>query len=715
MPTPTPRQPQPAPLPPGSPRHARAGSEPTASAPDNSSQSVRQQRLQGAFLTIIGIAGLFGGVLFSIEAPRFTPVPVVFLSFWLVMVIVGKILFAGLGKLREAGVGAPAPSQVRAAAAVAGIVVAVGMMGFAATTAGTGVASAAPCPGGGPATCGPTGPDLTFAPPTGQATAPGQQPGQQGGQDQQGIATSPSQGGDNGPGIQAQTPQFGTPGQQAPNIPGNEQPGQGGQQPAQGQQTGQQGPVQTTAPGGPQQTGQQQPGQQTQSGQPSSPTVTVTKTESQCAVPGAGNGAGTPGSPGGGDSSNNGGTGPDNGDSENQDGAPSWAYLVAEAAGVGAGRRRGSGSGTFDNGKNSEWEDADKYSEQKFLGVVIRGAVPVIGRVGSALGRGAKAVGRGLGIGGGKDSPPQSDTGSKEVDNSVTAAPLPPSREMDQFKPPAPVPTQPSYTPPVTTYTPPATTRPPVTPKPTAPAVPGQTPVPGRIDPRTGFPPVEPAPQPSVDNFPGGNNPSGSGSPATGQATGGDASQVQPISPSTGKALDLSTVRPEDFSVDSMLTPLQQRVLTGPLSFLRPLIAGINFNNMMASRYPFNEIALDSKGPRGGRLRVDSYVPNAAIISRKLSQLAGVAPQTAIAYLRELAGKYAAGQTIGNTARNQALGLAGDELIGELILQVPPQSSPVPPEVLAEAARLGVYIVEVTGKVLTTGLPPLSNVAKGAL
>lgn len=358
MPTPHPRQPQPAPLPPGSPRHARAvtparpddsgGTSGTASSSRAPSQALLQQRLQGAFLTIIGLAGLIGGVLFSIEAPRFTPVPVVFLTFWLVMVIVGKVLFAGLGRLRDAGVGAPAPSQVRAAAAVAGIVVAVGMMGFAATGAGAGVAAAAPCPGGGPATCGPTGPDLTFAPPTGQATAPGQQPGQQGGQDQQGIATSPSQGGDNGPGIQAQTPQFGTPGQQAPNIPGNEQPGQGGQQqPAQGQQTGQQGPVQTTAPGGPQRTGQQQPGQQTQSGQPSSPTVTVTKTESQCAVPGAGNGAGTPGSPGGGDSSSNGGgTGPDNGGGENQDGAPSWAYLVGEASALMTGRRRpGSGSG----------------------------------------------------------------------------------------------------------------------------------------------------------------------------------------------------------------------------------------------------------------------------------------------------------------------------------------------------------------------------------
>lgn len=351
MPTPTPRQPQPAPLPPGSPRHARAASEPTDSAPDDSSpQTLLQQRLQGAFLTVIGLAGLIGGVLFSIEAPRFTPVPVVFLTFWLVMVIVGKILFAGLRKLRDAGVSAPAPSQVRAAAAVAGIVVAVGMMGFAATGTGAGVAAGAPCPGGGPATCGPDpgAPTLTFTPPPAQTGTPGgQQGGQQSGQDQQGIATSPAgSGGDNGPGIQAQTPEFGIPGQQAPNIPGNEQPGQGGgqqqgQQPqgnGQGQQN--QSPVRTTAPGGPQQTGQQQPGQQTQSGQPSSPTVTVTQTESQCAVPGAGNGAGAPGGPGNGDSSNNGGgTGPDNGDGEQKDGAPSWAYLVGEVTALMTGRR----------------------------------------------------------------------------------------------------------------------------------------------------------------------------------------------------------------------------------------------------------------------------------------------------------------------------------------------------------------------------------------
>ncbi|KXP10445.1 hypothetical protein AXK60_08365 [Tsukamurella pseudospumae] len=269
----------------------------------------------------------------------------VFLTFWLVMVIVGKILFAGLGKLRDAGVGAPAPQQVRAAAAVAGIMVAVGMMGFAATSAGSGVAAAAPCPGGGPATCGPTGPELTFTPLPAQTGAPGgQQGGQQGGQDNNGIATSPAgSGGDNGPGIQAQTPQFGTPGQQAPNIPGNEQPGQGSGQQPQGNGQGQQNQnptVQTTAPGGPRQSDGQQP-EQSPSGQPSSPTVTVTKTESQCAVPGAANGAGATGGPGGGDASNNGGgTGPDNGgDGENKDGAPSWAYLVGEVSALMTGRR----------------------------------------------------------------------------------------------------------------------------------------------------------------------------------------------------------------------------------------------------------------------------------------------------------------------------------------------------------------------------------------
>ncbi|TWS22712.1 hypothetical protein FK268_18470 [Tsukamurella sputi] len=295
------------------------------------------------FLTVIGLAGIVGGVLFSIEAPRFTPVPLVFLTFWLVMVIVGRILFTGLDKLRHSGANTPTSEQARAAAAVAGIVIAVGMIGFTATTAGSGTAAAAPCPGGGPATCGPTGPDLTFAPPTGQATAPGQQPGQQGGQDNNGIATSPAKGGDNGPGIQAQTPEFGTPGQQAPNIPGNEQPGQGGgqqqgQQPqGNGQRQQNQNPaVQTTAPGGPQQTGQQQPGQQPQSGQPSTATVTVTTTQSECPMPGApGANGGAPGAPGA-DGNDSGGV---DSDDENKDGPSSWAYLVGEATGIMAGGR----------------------------------------------------------------------------------------------------------------------------------------------------------------------------------------------------------------------------------------------------------------------------------------------------------------------------------------------------------------------------------------
>ncbi|SDR26574.1 hypothetical protein SAMN04489765_4368 [Tsukamurella pulmonis] len=326
--------------------HARGNPVPTpgddpsraATAPDG---SLVQLRLQGAFLTVIGLAGMFGGVMFSIEAPRFTPVPVVFLTFWLIMVIVGRIFFTGLSKLRSAGVSAPAPEQVRAAAAVAGIVVAVGMMGFAATGPGAGVASAAPCPGGGPATCGPgPGPELTITPPAQQTTAPGGQQGNQGsGQDNNGIATSPAgSGGNDGGNIQAQTPDFGAPGQQAPNIPGN--PTGQAQQPAQSPQTGQQNPVRTTAPGRPTPTGQP-----TRSGQPTSgqPTVTVTQTQSECPAPGV---AGAPGAggPGGGVPGGDDGTtgGPD-GDGKDEGGAPSWAYLVAEAAGVIAGRRRNTG------------------------------------------------------------------------------------------------------------------------------------------------------------------------------------------------------------------------------------------------------------------------------------------------------------------------------------------------------------------------------------
>ncbi|WP_147291052.1 HNH endonuclease signature motif containing protein [Tsukamurella paurometabola] len=302
------------------------------------------------------MAGMFGGVMFSIEAPRFTPVPVVFLTFWLIMVIVGRIFFTGLGKLRSAGVGAPAPEQVRAAAAVAGIVVAVGMMGFAATGPGTGVASAAPCPGGGPATCGPgPGPELTITPPAQQTTAPGGQQGNQGsGQDNNGIATSPAgSGGNNGDGIQAQTPDFGSPGGQAPNIPGNPT-GQGqGLRPGQGQGNQQQSPARTTAPGQPTQTGQA-----TQSGQPTSgqPTVTVTQTQSQCPAPGAPGSGGTPGS--GGSGSDGGGSSPDGGDDS---GAPSWSYLVAEAAGVMAGRRR-NGGGTKPTADQA-WQMWDQAKE----------------------------------------------------------------------------------------------------------------------------------------------------------------------------------------------------------------------------------------------------------------------------------------------------------------------------------------------------------------
>lgn len=73
--------------------------------------------------------------------------------------------------------------------------------------------------------------------------------------------------------------------------------------------------------------------------------MTITQTQSQCPAPG---GAGSGGAPGNGGTSNDGGSvGPDDG--EGKDGAPSWAYIVAESSAVLAGRRRNSVKSSVSN------------------------------------------------------------------------------------------------------------------------------------------------------------------------------------------------------------------------------------------------------------------------------------------------------------------------------------------------------------------------------
>ena len=62
---------------------------------------------------------------------------------------------------------------------------------------------------------------------------------------------------------------------------------------------------------------------------------------------------------------------------------------------------------------------------------------------------------------------------------------------------------------------------------------------------------------------------------------------------------------------------------------------GVEFNLVNRRRYPFNEVQLETPGSVGYR-RVDSYVPDEAIVERKFTDLSTVRPQTARRYLDQL-------------------------------------------------------------------------------
>ena len=77
------------------------------------------------------------------------------------------------------------------------------------------------------------------------------------------------------------------------------------------------------------------------------------------------------------------------------------------------------------------------------------------------------------------------------------------------------------------------------------------------------------------------------------------------------------------------------------------------FNQARAKFYPFNEVYLEApkkeKKVAGDSpakhkyiyIKLDSYVPNTEIVSRKYTRLSEVSEETAIRYLKELTDKYA--------------------------------------------------------------------------
>ena len=125
----------------------------------------------------------------------------------------------------------------------------------------------------------------------------------------------------------------------------------------------------------------------------------------------------------------------------------------------------------------------------------------------------------------------------------------------------------------------------------------------------------------------------------------------------------------------------------------RKFDVGRKFNEENHHRFPHNEVHLSN-----GKW-VDSYRPGREIVERKYTQLGEVKSGTARRYIASLDNKYAPGTLISNSAKNRAEGIAGQELQGRKILEVPPQTSRISQEVLDFAASRNVLIRDVNGRV----------------
>ena len=124
---------------------------------------------------------------------------------------------------------------------------------------------------------------------------------------------------------------------------------------------------------------------------------------------------------------------------------------------------------------------------------------------------------------------------------------------------------------------------------------------------------------------------------------------------------------------------------------------------------PFNEVYLEAlkkatklaedSPAKQKYVRLDSYVPNTEIVSRKYTQFDEVSEETAIRYLKELSNKYSPGSIIAdipsnNTGSNKKIfELNGDNVLrGQMILEVPVQHKAIPKGVINYANLKGIKI-----------------------
>jgi filamentous hemagglutinin len=125
--------------------------------------------------------------------------------------------------------------------------------------------------------------------------------------------------------------------------------------------------------------------------------------------------------------------------------------------------------------------------------------------------------------------------------------------------------------------------------------------------------------------------------------------------------------------------------------------AGVAFNKAQEYAYPHNEVPIVKPG--GGRPNfLDSYDDvKGEIVFRRDTQFSEIQFKTAKTYFREFVSKYPPGARIANVP--SAGKLAGEELMGQMIFEVPPQWKSVPKTVLDEATRFDILIRDSNGRI----------------
>jgi hypothetical protein len=155
------------------------------------------------------------------------------------------------------------------------------------------------------------------------------------------------------------------------------------------------------------------------------------------------------------------------------------------------------------------------------------------------------------------------------------------------------------------------------------------------------------------------------------------------------------------------------------------LFEGEIFNIENHYRYPVNELHVTKPGS-DNYSRIDSFVPDAEVVSRKNTQLAEITPGTANHYLSELANKYGlkrddivVADTLTNRRDLTEAGYDPDDYIGQPltgqhVLEVPVQNAPPPLEFLTKAQTAQVRVADVEGTSWAVSADGVSVVEKRA-